>query len=215
VLIFALVLIPLFLGLWSPFGTIVGSGQVVTQNKSFSDFTSVSVSSGFAFVITQSNAFSVKTVTDDNLQNYIQISKSGNSLSVGIKLGYSITPSTLRVEISMPSLSRLELSGGAHGNAAGFVSTNNFAIDASGGSVVRIQGQASDLTINASGGSQLNLSDFAIRNVNVNLSGGSQAEIDPSGRIEGNLSGGSQLFYSGNPTLGNINVSGGATIGRR
>ena len=215
VLILALILVPLFLSQWSPLGTIAGSGQVVTQNQQFSDFTSVRVSNGFAFVITHSNSFSVKTITDDNLQNYIRVSKSGNTLSVGLKPGYSVTTSILRVEISMPILSRLELSGGTNGNATGFVSTNNFAIDASGGSVVQIQGQANDLTINASGGSQLTLSDFAVKNANVNLSGGTQTEIKPTGRIDATLSGGSHLFYSGNPTLGNINVSGGSTVEKR
>jgi len=78
-----------------------------------------------------------------------------------------------------------------------------------------MQGQANDITVNASGGSQLNLSNFASRNANVNLSGGSTAQIDSSGRIDANLSGGSNLFYSGNPILGNINVSGGATIEKR
>jgi len=76
VLVLAFVLIPIFLGQWSPFGTIiVGSGHPITQNQQFSGFNSVSVSSGFEFVITQSNSFSVKTTTDDNIQNYIQISR--------------------------------------------------------------------------------------------------------------------------------------------
>jgi ribosomal protein L40E len=215
VLALGLVLLPLFLGQWSPLGIIVGSGHPVTQNQPFSNFTSVSVSSGFEFAITQSSFFIVKTTTDDNIQKYLQISKSGDTLSVELKPGYSITTSTLSVEISMPTLSRLELSGGSKGNATGFVSTNNFEIDASGGSRVQMQGQANDLTVNVSGGSQLNLSNFAVRNASVDLSGGSQAEIHPRGRIDANLSGGSHLFYSGNPTLGNINISGGATIERR
>jgi hypothetical protein len=215
VLILALVLVPLFLGHWNPLGTIVGSGNQVTENRQFSDFSSVSVSSGFAFIITQSDSFSVKTTTNENIQNYIQVSKSGDTLSVGLKPGYSIATSILRVEIAMPTLNRLELSGGTHGTASGFISTNNFEIDASGGSGVQIQGQATDLIVNGSGGSQLNLSDFSVRNADVNLSGGAQTEINASGRIDANISGGSQLYYSGNPTLGNINRSGGATIQKR
>ena len=215
VLFLALILFVGFFYSWSPFGTIVGSGNVVTQDRSFSGFSSVGVSSGFSFVITQSSSYSVRTITDANIQDYIQISQSGGTLSVGLKPGYSVTTSILRVEISMPSLRRLELSGGAHGNATGFVSTSNFAVDASGGSKVQMEGQANDLTINASGGGQLDLSDFAVRNANVNLSGGSTADVHVSGRIDANLSGGSHLYYSDNPTLGSINVSGGATIEKR
>ncbi len=198
-----------------PFGSVVGSGNVVTQNRSFSGFSSVGISSGFQFVITQSNTYNVRTIADDNIQNYIQISQEGSSLSVMLKPGYSITTSTLRVEISMPSLSRLELSGGVRGSVTGFVSANNFVLDSSAGSKVQMEGQANDLTISSSAGSQLDLSEFAVRNAFVNLSGGATADIDASGRIDANLSGGSHLYYSGNPELGRINVSGGATISRR
>jgi hypothetical protein len=214
-LILGLVIVPLILGQWVPFGTVVGSGHEVTQNRPFSDFTSISLSNGFEFTITQSNSFNVKTTTDDNIQSYIQISKSGQTLTVGLRPGYGVTTSTLRVEISMPSLSRLELSGGTHGAATGFSSTNNFQMDASGGSRVQMQGQANDLTLNASGGSQLDLSDYTVKNANVNLSGGSQAQISAKGRIDANLSGGSHMTYTGNPTMGNINVSGGSTIEKR
>ena len=215
VVVLSFVLFSQFQGQWSPLGTIIGSGHPVSQNQPFSDFSSVSVSSGFKFVITQSNSFNVNTTTDENLQNYIQVSKSGDTLSVGLKPGYSVTASILSVEISMPTLSRLELSGGANGNVEGFVSTNNFKIDASGGSRVQMQGKANDLTVDASGGSQLDLSNFAVRNVNVNLSGGSITEINLNGIIDADLSGGSHLFYSGNPIIRNISISGGATIERR
>ena len=215
VLFFAFILFMAFSYSWIPFGTIVGSGNLVAQDRSFSGFSSVGISSGFSFTIKQSSSYSVRTIADDNIQNYIQISQSGDTLSVGFKPGYGVTTSFLQVEISMPSLSRLELSGGAHGNVTGFISTSNFGVDASGGSRVLVKGQANDLTINASGGSLLDLLDFAVRNANVNLSGGSRADVDASGRIDANLSGGSHLYYLNNPTLGSINVSGGATIEKR
>lgn len=215
VLIFSLVLFPLLLSQWNPLGIIVGSGNPTTQNHQFVNFNSISISSGFTFVIEQAKSYSVETTIDENLQNYVQISKSGDILSVELKSGYSISASTLKVKISMPSLSRLELSGGVNGNATGFVSTNDFEIEASGGSRIYMQGQAGNLKVNASAGSQLNLANFAVSNANVELSGGSQTEIRPSGKIDANLSGGSRLFYSGNPTIGNINISGGATIEKR
>ncbi len=198
-----------------PLGSVVGSGNVVTQDRSFSGFSSVSISSGFTFVLSQSSTYDVRTITDNNIQDYVQVSQSGNTLTVMLKPGYGVTTSTLRVEIKMPSLSRLDLSAGAHGSATGFVSTSDFVLDASAGSSFQMEGQARDLTISASAGSQLDLSNFIARNVNVNLSGGATAYVNTSGTINANLSGGSRLFYSDNPVLGNINLSGGATIGKK
>ena len=75
-------------------------------------------------------------------------------------------------------------------------------------------GQAVDLTALCSGGATLHLPDFKVNNANVNLSGGSQATINLDGRLDANLSGGARLFYVGNPTLGTINTSGGASISK-
>ena len=85
----------------------------------------------------------------------------------------------------------------------------------SGGSGVTIKGEANDLTIDASGGSQLELSSFLVNNANINLSGGSQGTIKLDGTLDANLSGGSHLWYIGNPTKGDINISGGSTIEKK
>ena len=73
-------------------------------------------------------------------------------------------------------------------------------------------GEADDLAIDASSGSVLNLSNFAVRNVDVELSGGSTSTISLEGRLDADLSGGSKLQYIGDPTLGTIETTGGSEI---
>jgi Putative auto-transporter adhesin, head GIN domain len=196
-------------------GTVVGSGNLTTQEEHLADFTAVTVSSGFRFAITQSSSYEITVTVDDNLVDYIQVIKTGTTLSVGFKLGYSVQSASPKVEITMPDLSRLELSGGAKGSATGFTSSHDFTVSASGGGTVEMGGQAVGLTIEASGGSQLDLSGFHITNAHVDMSGGSQATVNLDGRLDANLSGGSHLFYVGNPTMGNINTSGGSTVTRK
>jgi hypothetical protein len=134
---------------------------------------------------------------------------------VGFKPGYSVQSASPKVEITMPDLSRLELSGGARGSVAGFNSSHDFTISASGGGMVEIGGEAVGLTIDASGGSQLDLSGFHVANAHVEMSGGGQATVNLDGRLDATLSGGSHLFYVGNPTMGDINTSGGSTVAKR
>ncbi len=73
-----------------------------------------------------------------------------------------------------------------------------------------MEGAANVLRINASGGSRLELSDFQVHDTNVNLSGGSKATINLSGKLDADLSGGSHLWYIGNHTMGNIQTSDGS-----
>ena len=225
----------IFLGGWHPFGEVIGSDNLVTKEEFISDFTSVDARSGFNVEISKSNSYNVLVTADDNVMEYIEIKKSGDTLMIGVKWGYSFRSVTLNVEITMPELHSLELSGGAQGKLEEFSSTSSFSLELSGGSILRgefetsgdvefdlsggsqllgLVGEANDLTIDASSGSQLGLSDFTVHNTDVELSGGSLATINLNGRLNADLSGGSTLSYIGDPTLGNIETSGGSIINK-
>jgi len=49
----------------------------------------------------------------------------------------------------------------------------------------------------------------------MHLSGASDATVNASGRLDGNLSGASRIIYMGNPTLGSVSASGGSTISQK
>ena len=196
-------------------GTVIGSGHSVTQEENLTGFTSVTVSSGFRFTITYSSSYSVNVTTDDNLLSYLQVTRTGDSLSVGLKPGYAYLSATPKVAISMPDITRLDLSGGSSGTMNGFVMSHDFAVTASGGSGVTVSGEGRSLTLEASGGSHLDLTNFSVTNANVDLSGGSQATVHLSGTLDANLSGGSQLYYLGSGTVGNVNLSGGSIVSKR
>jgi len=204
----------ILLGFWKPFDQIVGSGTLDTEKMTFTDFTIIEVGWGFEVDIDQSDSYSINITADDNMFDYIETSKTGNTLKIGLKLGYIYQNTTLKAEITMPDLYEATFSGGARGTVEGFTSSHDFAISLSGGCNISLEGAANDLTISASGGSHLSLRDFPVHDTTVNLSGGSHATINLDGRLDGNLSGGSHLTYLGNPTTIDVNASGGSTVER-
>jgi hypothetical protein len=131
---------------------------------------------------------------------------------VGLKPGIGYQTTQLRAEITMPDLQSLQLSGGTVVNAQNFNVTSNFVADLSGGSRLTMTGQGANLTVRGSGGANINLTGFPVHNATVDLSGGSQCIVNLDGRLDATLSGGAQLHYKGNPTLGRIDTSGGASI---
>jgi predicted nucleic acid-binding Zn ribbon protein len=205
----------LLLGGWSPFGAVVGSGNFVTEEKILSDFTIVDVGSGFNVEISNSSSFSVLVTADDNVMEYIEVSKSGDTLKAGIGWGTSFSSVTLKIKITMPEINRIELSGGSQGKIEDFSSTNPFVIDLSGGSQLTGQGAAGNLTIDASGGSKLHFASYSIQDAYIELSGGSEATINLDGALDADLSGGSTLYYYGDPTLGEIETSSGSQITKK
>jgi hypothetical protein len=197
------------------FERVVGSGNLVTNEEFYSDFSKIDAGSGFNVEISNSSSYNVIVTADDNVMDHIEVSKSGDTLKVGVKWGSSLTSVTLKIKITMPEIERIELSGGCQGEIEGFTSTNPFSVDLSGGSQLTGEGSAGDLTIDLSGGSQLHFADYSVQDGNIELSGGSQATINLDGTLNADLSGGSILHYYGNPTMGEIETSSGSQINKK
>jgi hypothetical protein len=215
-------------------GSITGSGNLTTEEKSFSGFTKVEASHGFQLEITSSSTFSIEVTADDNIHQYIDVDKDGDRLRIRMESGRSYRSLILKAKITMPDLYDIELSGGSRADITGFSSSHDLKLELSGGSRVTgditagdadfnlsggsqvdLEGSADDLKVNGSGGSQLDLESFSVGNADLNLSGGSRATVNVTSTLDVNLSGGSRVEYIGEPTLGDIDLSGDSIVSKK
>lgn len=157
---------------------IVGSRNLVTDEMDFSDFTAVSVGSAFDVEIMKSSSYSVSITADDNLFDYVEVSKTGSTLTIGMRWGYNYQSVTLRARITMPELHELELSGATHGTIVGFESSHEFALVLSGASSLYM-GDVSvgDVQVDVSGASYLNGNLTASGDATFVVSGASTVEL--------------------------------------
>ena len=237
------------------FGSMTGSGNLETQEFNYSDFTRVEVGNAFEVEVVPSSSFSIVITADDNIFDYLNVSKSGETLRIWLRSGYHYRNYTARAEITMPELYRLELSGATSGNIGGFSSAHDFILglsgasslnisdmtagdirfdlsgasslngsitadgnarfEVSGASSVTLSGSANDLNADVSGASHLGLDNFPVDNANIELSGASNGTINLDGTLNADLSGASHLYYIGEPTMGDIDRSGGASISKK
>ena len=193
---------------------LVDSGKLQTQQKNLSDFTIINIQSGFQAQISQGDSYSVSITADNNVINRIDVNQSGNTLTIGLQLVSIFNMGTLKAQITMPDLQEIHLSGGASANVSGFQLTHELLVSGQGGSRLQMDGQASNLLVSCTGGSNLELSRFEVNNATINMDGGSTGKINVTGLLNADLSSGSILTYTGNPTLGNIVTSGLSTISR-
>jgi len=209
--------IVIVLGLLLATGVIpIGSGNLQTQQKNFSDFTIINLNNGLQVQITQGSSYNVSITADSNVINRVDVTQTGNVLTIGLQPGTLFDiGGTLRATIMMPDLQEIDLTEGSSANVANFAMSHDISVSASGGSTITMNGQANGLSASCSGGGGLKLSNFHVNTASVQLSGGSSATISVSDKLDANLSGGSSLTYSGNPTLGTIINTGLSTITRR
>jgi hypothetical protein len=173
---------------------ISGSGEIVSQEMDITGFDKLDISQGFNAQINQGAEFSVVIRVDENIVEYLQVEKVGDTLKIGLEENRGYSVSTLQAEITMPTLTGLEVSGGT---------------DAT------VSGTGDDISVDASGGSDADLASFEVVNANVDASGGSDVTINASGTLNVDASGGSQVYYLGSPTMGQIETSGGSDVDPR
>ena len=196
--------------------TIAGSGNVVDREERVADFAAVEAGSAFELTITRSAVFSVIVSADDNILDRIEVVRSGDRLVIRLESGLSVSSATLRVEIEMPELRGLRLSGASRATVTDFQSSDNLDIGLSGASRITLDGSARRIKVRLSGASTLDFTDFPVDRAELTLSGASAATVDVRKELGPvRLSGASRLTYFGNPTIKNLNSSGASTIESR
>ncbi len=213
--------------------SVFATNEYVTKDYNFQGFTGVSVASGMKLDVKQGGSFEVKVQTKENNFDRIRVEQRGNILEFSI-LPFSNIHERVEISVTIPVLTFIELSGGSIANIAinvpdknfnaelsggssltGNLQTQRLEIAASGGCRTEMTGRADSLKINASGGSRVKLDNFSVKVSRLDLSGGSMVDIYVTELMDINASGGSRIFYKGNPRLGKTSFSGGAGVQSR
>jgi hypothetical protein len=161
-------------------GVVKGSGTLDTQEFDFSGFDRVEVGYAFEVEITQSSSYSVSITADDNLFDYILVSKQGTTLKIRLEPALHYAFTKLQAKITMPQLYGLELSGATRGTVSGFSSTDNIDIEMSGASSLNlVELTAGDVRINISGASSVT-GDTAVGDADFTVSGASTLQLEGS-----------------------------------
>jgi len=93
------------------------------------------------------------------------------------------------------------------------VTTAEFVL--SGASRVMLNGFAKDVMLSGWGASRAEAEGFSTENARLLLKGASEATIKATGQLDIDLSGGSRLTYTGNPTIHTISVTGASSLNHK
>lgn len=210
---------------------VVGSGKVVSSERSVGAFDQVASGGSAEVRIHKGPATRVVVTTDDNIQEYFRVEVSGGVLSLGYEPGTMIArTSKLVVDVYMPSLEGASVSGSGDmslvdpfrgdsfsatvsgsGSISGSVRYEKASIRISGSGKVKLDGSADELALIVSGSGKFDCDKLAARTASVTLSGSGDAEFSVSGRLDALISGSGDVRYRGKPAV-NAHVSGSGKV---
>jgi len=165
----------------------IGDGDVIRQERHVRGFDAISVDGVADVNIRPGEDYKVVVITDENLQYRILTETRNNVLYISIKSRKGFSSTKLVVDVHLPELQRLDLSGV--------------------GDVRIADGSATDLAISLSGVGNIDAQNYRIENVNIRHSGVGDVKIWATHTLDGTLSGVGNIRYKGNPTV-SVKVSG-------
>lgn len=192
------------------FGGVKGSGNLQTEKRALADFTAIEVGGAFEVEVVAQKEFSVEIEADDNLLPLIETEVRGGTLEISTKQRIS-SKQRLRVRISAPNIESVQVSGASKLSLAN-LKNDSLKVDLSGASKVRVDGETRNLEIEMSGASKVDAENLKAENVTVDASGASSAAVSVSGDLKADLSGASNVTYTGNPRNLQKSTSGASSV---
>ena len=114
--------------------TVNNSGQTTNLKFAFQDFTRLNISGSFVVDVEPSDGYSINVTVDQNVFEYLKVSKRGDTLYVGLESGNTYVNTIQRAVIKLPALAVLTLSGASQATVGKFPGAKSLELDLSGSS---------------------------------------------------------------------------------
>jgi hypothetical protein len=209
---------------------LVGSGAILSESRQVDDFTGVDISVSGNVSIIQGDTFRVQVRAEENILPYLQTRTEGNNLHVYFSRNVRDVDG-LEVEITMPELKHVQLSGSARLETDGAFSGNTLnlglsgsgrillddmnypfiAANVSGSGAILLKGQSEEVEFSVSGSGEVDALQCPAKTAEVHVSGSGTVRLNVSDALEAHISGSGDVWYEGSPSL-DTHISGSGHV---
>jgi hypothetical protein len=188
-----------------------GSGQLATQSRQVSGFTSVELAGVGELSIDQTGTESLTVSAEDNLLPLLTSEVEGDTLILGKKPNTRIvTTKPITYTLTMKDITGLAVSGSGTINAPK-LTTAALRIEISGSGVITTAGNVDDQSLEISGSGRYLADGLTSKTTTAEISGSGTANVVASNALDVKISGSGTLTYSGNPQVSQT-VSGSGKL---
>jgi hypothetical protein len=191
-------------------GTIVGTGDAITEFRDLAPFTRVSVGAGLKVIIGEAAEQEVKVGAQQNLLPAIRTEVVDGQLIVTIPSPGVTAMQPMTLTLRMTQVESVALSAGSVGYLEHTGGELN--LDVSGGAEITVIGDTPDLTLTASTGSHAKLAELEAQRAEIVVNDGSSAELNVVTALTGTADGGATVTLTRRPAQLSVTTNSGATV---
>jgi len=188
-----------------------GSGVAATQAREVAAFQSVDLAGSNNVVIRVGEKQSVVVKADDNLLDRVTTEVQSGKLVIANAPGSFTTNSPMSVEVGVPSLDTLTLSGSGNIVVTG-VEAKSFDVNLPGSGTLTGDGSATRLDVTVDGSGMVQLTRLVATNVQAGVSGSGSIFVTATESLDASVSGSGAILYAGSPPNVTSNITGSGAI---
>jgi hypothetical protein len=193
--------------------TSEGSGVPATQTREVAAFRSVELAGSNNVVVRVGETQSVVVRADANLVDRVTTEVQSGNLVITNTPGSLTTKSPMSVEVALPTLTGLALTGSGNIVVDG-IDAESLEVSLPGSGTITGSGSATRLDVTVGGAGTVQLTRLAADVVRAGVSGSGSIFVTATRSLDASVSGSGAILYAGNPRQVTKSVTGtGAIIG--
>ncbi len=204
---------------WGNSKKIKGNGNVVTVNRTTSNYNGVSVGGSFDVILVKGKEGKIIIEGEENIIPYLETEVIGSTLKIKYKKNTSIR-TTKRLTVTVPITSIESVALGGSGKIIGKVTikANNFSASLGGsGSItlkieanhvkasigssgsINLEGKSKEFSCSIAGSGGIRAYGFKTDELNARLVGSGSIKTTVKSKIKAKIVGSGSIYYKGNP----------------
>jgi Putative auto-transporter adhesin, head GIN domain len=211
VLVLAAVVVALLARGGLPGSGVQGSGVAATQARVLPAFSRLDLAGSNNVTVAVGGRQSVVVHADSNLIRYVTTRVAAGTLVIGTA-GSFTTRSPMSVEVSVPSLAAVTLSGSGKISVTG-IDAPRLTLMLPGSGRVYAGGTVTQLDVTLGGSGLAQLDSLAARDVHAVVAGSGLIRVTATASLNAAVTGSGAVIYSGNPQV-TSSVTGSGTVTR-
>jgi hypothetical protein len=189
---------------------VQGSGVAAISTRALANFSAIDLAGSNNVTVVAGARHSVIVHADSNLLSHVTTQVRAGKLIIG-DVGSFAAKSPMYVEVSVPSLAALDLSGSGNIAVTG-INASRLAVTIPGSGNVSASGSVTRLNVSIDGDGTALLSGLTARNADAIVSGSGTIFVTATRSLEAKVPGSGTILYGGNPPQVTTSISGSGTV---
>lgn len=190
---------------------VQGSGVSTTESRVLPRFSILDLAGSNMVSVAVGGRQSVVVHADSNLVRHVTTRVVAGTLVIGTT-GSFTTRSPMSVDVTVPSLEAVDLSGSGEISITG-IDAPRLTVTLPGSGALYASGTVTQLNVTLGGSGLAQLDGLAARDVHAVVSGSGLIRVTATANLNAGLSGSGAIIYSGNPQV-TSSVTGSGTVTR-